>query len=141
MIDALLWKSLLAVLLSSQPTIVIDVYIGTLVREFVTHHVDVAAASNATNASAGEGAGGETNAEEAAARRNFAVNDALINKHNSSLPYTLGHNAYSDQDLASLASRRNGFVASAKLGVARRHTPRSHSLLPSQRGWTAGWRC
>jgi cathepsin L len=75
--------------------------------------------------------------EEAAARRNFAVNDALINKPNSSLPYTLGHNAYSDQDLASLASRRNGFVASAKLGGTRRHTPRSHSSLPSAVDWAS----
>ena len=55
-----------------------------------------------------------TSAEEAAARRNFAVNDALINNHNSKdSSFELGHNAYSDQDLASLASRRNGFVASA----------------------------
>ena len=74
--------------------------------------------------------------EEAAARRNFAVNDALINKHNSSLPYTLGHNAYSDQDLASLASRRNGLKV--KLGSARRsHTPRSHSSLPAAVDWAA----
>ena len=56
-----------------------------------------------------------TSAEEAAARRNFAVNDALVQQHSTALPYALGHNAYSDQDLASLASRRNGFVASAKL--------------------------
>jgi len=77
-----------------------------------------------------------TTDEEAAARRNFAVNDALINKHNSSLPYTLGHNSYSDQDLASLASRRNGLKV--KLGSARRsHTPRSHSSLPAAVDWAA----
>ena len=77
-----------------------------------------------------------TTDEEAAARRNFAVNDALINKHNSSLPYTLGHNSYSDQDLASLASRRNGLKV--KLGSARRsHTPRSHSSLPAAVDWAS----
>ena len=53
------------------------------------------------------------------------------------MPYTLGHNAYSDQDLASLASRRNGFVASAKLGGARSHTSRSHSSLPSAVDWAS----
>ena len=79
-----------------------------------------------------------TSAEEAAARRNFAVNDALINNHNSKdSSFELGHNAYSDQDLASLASRRNGFVASAKLGGTRRHTPRSHSSLPSAVDWAS----
>ena len=75
--------------------------------------------------------------EEAAARRNFAVNDDLTQQHNSKdSSFELGHNAYSDQDLASLASRRNGFVAS-KLGGARRHTPRSHSSLPAAVDWAA----
>ena len=81
-----------------------------------------------------------TSAEEAAARRNFAVNDALINNHNSKdSSFELGHNAYSDQDLASLASRRNGFVASAaELGGARRqHVPRSHATLPSAVDWAS----
>ena len=57
--------------------------------------------------------------EEAAARRNFAVNDALINKHNSSLPYTLGHNSYSDQDLASQRPQ----------GQARQRTSQPHTAL------------
>ena len=80
-----------------------------------------------------------TSAEEAAARRNFAMNDALIQQHLSKdSSFELGHNAYSDQDLASLASRRNGFVASAKLGGARRrHTPRSHSSLPAAVDWAS----
>ena len=38
-----------------------------------------------------------TSAEEAAARRNFAVNDALVAEHNSKgKSFALGHNLYSD---------------------------------------------
>ena len=79
-----------------------------------------------------------TSAEEVAARRNFAVNDALIQQRSKESSFELGHNSYSDQDLASLASRRNGFVRSPqKLDGARHHTPRSHSSLPAAVDWAA----